>query len=99
MLAARRVAVRAAAAAMSSYATARNQSPVRDDSVYDHPPFALRQMSRTEPTASPASSSDDDDDDGKVAMLRRHFPAAPKAGLKRFADARPDGGAVEFYRS
>ena len=42
MLAARRVAVRAAAAAMSSYATARNQSPVRDDSVYDHPPFALR---------------------------------------------------------
>ena len=100
MLAARRVAVRAAAAAMSSYAaTTRNQSPVRDDSVYDHPPFALRQMSRTEPTASPASSSDDDDDDGKVAMLRRHFPAAPKAELKRFADARPDGGAVEFYRA
>ena len=66
MLAARRVAVRAAAAAMSSYATARNQSPVRDDSVYDHPPFALRQMSQTQ-TAPPSSS--DHDDDGKVAML------------------------------
>ena len=92
MLAARRVAVRAAAAAMSSYAaTTRNQSPVRDDSVHDHPPFALRQMSRTEPTRS--------DDDGKVAMLRRHFPAAPRAELQRFADARPDGGAVEFYRA
>jgi len=52
-------------------------------------------MSRTEP--SPSSSSDDDD--GKVAMLRRHFPAAPRAELQRFADARPDGGAVEFYRA
>ena len=89
MLAARRVAVRAAAAAMTSYTVNNRDGPVRDDSVYDHPPFALRQMSRTEPSSS-------DDDDGKVAMLRRHFPAAPRAELKRFADARPDGGAVEF---
>jgi hypothetical protein len=100
MLAARRVAVRAAAAAMTSYAATNERArsdrdgPVRDDSVYDHPPFALRQMSRTEPSA-PSS----DDDDGKVAMLRRHFPAAPRAELQRFADARPDGGAVEFYRA
>ena len=102
MLAARRVAVRAAAAAMTSYAATNERArsdrdgPVRDDSVYDPPPFALRQVSQTAPL--PASSSDDDDD-GKVAMLRRHFPAAPKAELKRFADARPDGGAVEFYRA
>ena len=93
MLAARRVAVRAAAAAMTSYTVNNRDGPVRDDSVYDHPPFALRQMSRTEP------SSSSDDDDGKVAILRRHFPAAPRAELKRFADARPDGGAVEFYRA
>ena len=119
MLAARRVAVRAAAAAMTSYAAndrARSDrdGPVRDDSVYDHPPFALRQVSQTEtePSArwggvdassssrdADASSSSSDDDDGKVAMLRRHFPAAPRAELKRFADARPDGGAVEFYRA
>ncbi len=102
MLAARRVAVRAAAAAMTSYAATNERArsdrdgPVRDDSVYEHPPFALRQMSQTAPL--PASSSDDDDD-GKVAMLRRHFPAAPRAELQRFADARPDGGAVEFYRA
>ena len=103
MLAARRVAVRAAAAAMTSYAATNQRArsdrdgPVRDDSVYDHPPFALRQLSRTEPTRSPASSCDDDDD-GKVAMLRRHFPAAPRAELRRFADARPDGGAeVNLY--
>ena len=89
MLAARRVAVRAAAAAMTSYAATNERArsdrdgPVRDDSVHDHPPFALRQMSRTEPTRS------DDDDDGKVAILRRHFPAAPRAELQRFADARP----------
>ena len=111
MLAARRVAVRAAAAAMTSYAVTNERArsdrdgPVRDDSVYDHPPFALRQVSQTdqvsqtEPSArwvaaDASSSSNDNDDDGKVAMLRRHFPAAPKAELKRFADARPDGGAV-----
>ena len=115
MLVARRVAVRAAAA-MTSYAandrarsdggaSARRDGPVRDDSVYDHPPFALRQVSQTEPNArwgaadAPSSSSSDDDDDGKVAILRRHFPAAPRAELQRFADARPDGGAVEFYRA
>ena len=102
MLVARRVAVRAAAAAMTSYAATNERArsdrdgPVRDDSVYDHPPFALRQMSQTEPI-TPASSSDDDDD--KLRILRRHFPAAPRAELKRFADARPDGGAVEFYRA
>ena len=118
MLVARRVAVRAAAAAMTSYAATNERArsdrdgPVRDDSVYDHPPFALRQASQTEPSApswrqasqaepaaaSPSSSSSDDDD-GKVAILRRHFPAAPRAELQRFADARPDGGAVEFYRA
>ena len=117
MLAARRVAVRAAAAAMTSYAVTNERArsdrdgPVRDDSVYDHPPFALRQVSQTdqvsqtEPSArwvaadAPPSSSSSDDDDGKVAILRRHFPAAPRAELRRFADARPDGGAVEFYRA
>ena len=122
MLVARRVAVRAAAATMASYAandrarsdgdaSARRDGPVRDDSVHDHPPFALRQVSQTdqvsqtEPTArwvaadASPSSSNDDDDDGKVAILRRHFPAAPRAELQRFADARPDGGAVEFYRA
>ena len=82
------------ARATNDRARSDRDGPVRDDSVYDHPPFALRQMSQTEPSA-PASSSDDDDD-GKVAMLRRHFPAAPRAELQRFADARPDGGAVEF---
>ena len=116
MLVARRVAVRAAAAAMTSYAVTNERArsdrdgPVRDDSVYDHPPFALRQVSQTdqvsqtEPSArwvaaDASSSSNDNDDDGKVAMLRRHFPAAPRAELRRFADARPDGGAVEFYRA
>ena len=116
MLAPRRVAVRAAAAAMTSYAVTNERArsdrdgPVRDDSVYDHPPFALRQVSQTdqvsqtEPSArwvaaDASSSSNDNDDDGKVAMLRRHFPAAPRAELRRFADARPDGGAVEFYRA
>ena len=79
MLVARRVAVRAAAAAMTSYTINNRNGPVRDDSVYDHPPFALRQMSQTEPRSS--------DDDGKVAILRRHFPAAPRAELQRFADA------------
>ena len=83
---------------MTSYAAtnerARNDrdGPVRDDSVYDHPPFALRQVSQTEtePSArwggadassssrdADASSSSSDDDDGKLAILRRHFPAAP----------------------
>ena len=101
MLVASRVAVRAAAAAMTSYAATNERArsdrdgPVRDDSVYDHPPFALRQMSQS----APSSSSSSDDGDGKVAILRRHFPAAPRAELRRFADARPDGGAVEFYRA
>ena len=71
---------------------------MRDDSVYDHPPFALRQMSRTEPSA-PSS----DDDDGKVAILRRHFPAAPRAELQRFAGPlrrrrRPSYRAYQRWR-
>ena len=120
MLVARRVAVRAAAAAMTSYAAndrarARHASARRDGPrarrFCVRPSVALRQVSQTDQVSqternarwgaadAPSSSSSDDDDDGKVAILRRHFPAAPRAELQRFADARPDGGAVEFYRA
>ena len=91
---ARRVAVRAAAAAMTSYAATRAQ-PRRTGARRLRPrPPALRAAANVADRRPVV-----DDDDGKVAILRRHFPAAPRAELKRFADARPDGGAVEFYRN
>ena len=54
---------------------------------------------RPSAAANVADRAKECDDDGKVAILRRHFPAAPRAELKRFAATRPDGGAVEFYRN
>lgn len=121
MLAARRVGARAVAAGMASYATTNStrsdgdndtsygDGPVRDDSVFEHPPFALRELAqpprdrdfdddaRSFDDNALAPSSSDDDDDETYTKLRRRFPAAPRAELKRFAAARPDGDAVKFY--